>query len=422
VRRTPTGVPTIGPKALEALTSDLKVLHLNAFDRGNGASIAAYRLHRGLREAGVDSRMWVQNKLGSDPSVYGPRRGIGKYWNLLRPWLDRLPLAGIGKLHDFLYSASWLPRRDFGPLRQWTPDVLHLHWVQNGFLPVSAIRRLPGPLVWTLHDQWPGAGLRHYPTVSPPSRREERWDSRLQIRKRKQYPWERIVGITPSQWLSDEMSGSSVWQAAPPQTLPNPIGTDSFRPVGRKIARQLLQFPTDLPLILYGAVSGTSDPRKGFDRLAAASQKLKECGKQFGLAAFGDSSSGVPEDLPFFPLGTLHDDPTLALVYSAADVLALPSRLDNFPNTGVEAQACGCPVVGFRVGGVPELVEEGVTGTIVEEGDTDAFASALASYLTDPDHRQETSAAARQRAETHFSTNTLIPRFLELYQSAKGKE
>ena len=67
-------------------------------------------------------------------------------------------------------------------------------------------------------------------------------------------------------------------------------------------------------------------------------------------------------------------------------------------------------------------VEEGVTGTIVEEGDTDAFASALASYLTDPDHRRETSAAARQRADTHFSTNTLIPRFLELYQSAKGKE
>ena len=402
----------------------MKVLHLNAFDRGNGASIAAYRLHRGLREAGVDSRMWVQNKLGSDPSVYGPRRGIGKYWNLLRPWLDRLPLAGIGKLHDFLYSASWLPRRDFGPLRQWTPDVLHLHWVQNGFLPVSAIRRLPGPLVWTLHDQWPASGLRHHPFPGRETQTgwEARWDRWLRRRKERSYPWSRIKGVAPSGWLQEQVAASSTWRADRPTVVANPIDTRGFHPVDPALARRLLGLPIDQSLILFGAAVGTTDPLKGFDRLEAACRRLGEWGIPFGLVAFGEKASGSGEEFPIHPLGFLHDDPTLALVYSAADVLALPSRLDNFPNTGVEAQACGCPVVGFRVGGVPELVEEGVTGTIVEEGDTDAFASALASYLTDPDHRRETSAAARQRAETHFSTNTLIPRFLELYQSAKGKE
>jgi glycosyltransferase involved in cell wall biosynthesis len=403
------------------VTSDLKILHLNAFDRGNGASIAADRLHRGLREAGVDSRMWVQNKLGSDPSVYGPRRGIGKYWNLLRPWLDRLPLAAIGKLHDFLYSASWLPRRDWGPLREWTPDVLHLHWVQNGFLPVRAIRRLPGPLVWTLHDQWPSSGLRHHPFPGrePPTGLEARWDRWLRRRKEHSYPWSRIQGIAPSGWLREQVANSSTWKAGSPQVLANPIDTRRFHPVEPILARRLLGLPTDQPLILFGAAVGTTDPLKGFDRLQAACRRLVDQGLQFGLVAFGEKMSGLEESFPIHPLGFLHDDPTLALVYSAADVLALPSRLDNLPNTGVEAQACGCPVVGFRVGGVPELVEEGVSGTI--EGDVDAFADALAGYLTDPTYRQQASAAARHRAETHFSTTTLIPRFLELYESVRKK-
>lgn len=402
----------------------MKVLHLSTFDRINGASIAAYRLHEGLLEAGVDSAIWVQNKVTSDPEVLGPGKGPAKYWSLLRPWMDRFPLLAAGAFGDMMTSAAWLPRWQTSAVEYSRPDVLHLHWVQGGFIPVGLLRKLGKrvPIVWTFHDEWPFSGLRHYPhTTEKPGWLYRRWDQKACRVKRSVYQEVQPLAVTPSRWMADRAQASAVWQGLQTEVLPNPIDTRVFHPVDPSVARRLLKLPPDLPLVLFGSEAGAGDPRKGFDLLRRACQQLSEAGKRFGLVCFGNGSPGDLGDIPCFSLGWIYDDASLALAYSAADVVTLPSRMDNLPNTGVEGAACGRPVVSFDVGGIPDIIEEGKTGYLCQPESADQLADRIGRLLDDAALRESMGAAARERTEARFSTGAVIPQFRDLYRRVTGE-
>jgi glycosyltransferase involved in cell wall biosynthesis len=116
-------------------------------------------------------------------------------------------------------------------------------------------------------------------------------------------------------------------------------------------------------------------------------------------------------------LGLLEDEKFLSLAYSAADLFVLPTLQDNFPNTALESLSCGLPVVGFKVGGVPEIVREGCTGLLAEAGNSEALANAIESLLTDPGRRLEMAANCRRIAVEEYRLEIQARRYLELYAS-----
>jgi glycosyltransferase involved in cell wall biosynthesis len=216
--------------------------------------------------------------------------------------------------------------------------------------------------------------------------------------------------------MADRASESLVWSSHRTEVLPNPIDTSVFHPVDQKIARRLLKLPADLPLVLFGSEAGADDPRKGFDLLKSACRSLSESGKKFALVCFGNGSPGDLGDVPCHSLGWLHDDASLALAYSAADIVVLPSRQDNLPNTGVEAAACGRPVVSFNIGGIPDIIEDGETGFLCPAEDDVALADRIERLLDNEDIRSRMREAARRKAEECFSSAVVVPKFLELYE------
>jgi glycosyltransferase involved in cell wall biosynthesis len=103
------------------------------------------------------------------------------------------------------------------------------------------------------------------------------------------------------------------------------------------------------------------------------------------------------------------------------DVFVLGSLREGISNTILEAMASGLPVVACDAGGNHELVADGVNGSLVPPGDSEALAEALRRYVTDPSLRLEHGAASRSRAESEFSLDVMIERYRNLYNWAVEK-
>ena len=205
--------------------------------------------------------------------------------------------------------------------------------------------------------------------------------------------------------------------------IPNPIDLNKWAPFDQAQARALLGLPADRLLVLFGAVGGSADPRKGADLLLEALQSLRSqvVGtpmEHLELVVFGQSSPSLPPELSF-PIhysGHLHDDLRLHLLYAAADVFLLPSRQDNLPNTGLEAHACGTPVVAFRTGGLVDVVDDRVSGALAKPFDPVSLATSIRWVLEDTQRRRNLGVAARQRAERLWDPRRVAGQYLDLYE------
>ena len=115
-------------------------------------------------------------------------------------------------------------------------------------------------------------------------------------------------------------------------------------------------------------------------------------------------------------LGVFGDDVSLRLVYSAADVVVVPSRQDNFPQTALEAQACGVPVVAFDVGGMRDIIDDRITGYLARPFDPQELARGVVWVLEDHLRRLTLGASARAKVEKRFSSSIVSRQYLDLYE------
>ena len=120
---------------------------------------------------------------------------------------------------------------------------------------------------------------------------------------------------------------------------------------------------------------------------------------------------GVEADVQF--LGKRGD---MERLLSVSDVLALPSELESFGLVALEAMASEVPVIATRVGGVPEVVDDGVDGFLFEVGDTDSMAEAAESLMADPDRKRQMGEAGREHARRSFCHEQIVQQYIELYE------
>lgn len=410
----------------------MNILNVSTYDIGGGAAIAAYRLHRGLRAAGHDAHMLVARKMSDDWTVQGPSNGFAKALAMVK-----LPVAAAalrmqasGSVLGYR-SMSLFPSRAHHRINAGLADVVNLHWVNDEFLSIEAIGKIQKPLVWTLHDMWPLCGTEHYADMSvwtqaahashtqpstAPQKKLDRW-----VWQRKRKAWTSpIQVIAPSTWLADCARKSALFANQPITVIPNAIDTDRWDVVDKRWARDLLGLPQDVPLVLFGAMGGTGDARKGFDLLERALHHCTDRKMAFDLVVFGQSEPRQHADWgrPVHFVGRLSDDVSLRLVYGACDVLVIPSRADNLPNTGVEAQACGLPIVAFDVGGLRDIVSHQCTGYLAASEDCQGLAEGIAWVLGQGEGAFNLSRVCRQHALDHYAQDVVVGRYMHVYRQA----
>ncbi len=407
----------------------MKILHLSTSDIEHGAARAAYRLHRGLSLRKTNSQMLVRAKFSLDSTVIADRAIRTK----LAPPLSNLPLRLAPHRKRKLFSTQWFPDVLNPKILQIDPDLVHLHWICNGFLQIETLAKLNKPLVWTLHDMWAFTGGCHYTQKCdrfedrcgqcPQLKSDRSFDLSRWVWQRKAKAWKNLnlTLISPSHWLAEQAKKSLLFAQTPIKVIPHGLDITKYKPVSSAIARQILELPADKQLILFGASPGiTKDPRKGLQFLEPALQKLKPLLEQSSieLVIFGAAENSEPADLGFKVsyLGQFHDDVALALVYSAADVMVVPSIQEAFGQTASESLACGTPVVAFNATGLKDIVRHQHNGYLAQPFDVDDLSRGIAWVLADKDRHQKLRENARLRAETEFSLELQTSRHLDLYR------
>jgi glycosyltransferase involved in cell wall biosynthesis len=405
---------------------------LNTYDIRGGAARAAYRLHCGLREAGVDSRMLVQSKSGDDPYVEGPRSRFETLMGVVRPQFDILPMYLYPGRRKGVYYPGLLPGNYVNRVRGLNPDIVHLHWVAGGFLNHQALTGFGVPVMWTLHDMWAFTGGCHYddgcgryagacgscPTLG--SLRDADLSRWVWRQKRRKWAGVPLTVVTPSRWLAECARRSSLFSNKRIEVIPNGLDIKIFRPLDKCSARNLLHLPAEGRLILFGALNANSDHRKGFHILIEAMRIFREVHEPHSgcqVVVLGASRPISPPDLgvPVHYMGVLNDDVTLALLYSAVDVAVIPSTQENLSNTVMEALACGTPCVAFNVGGMPDLIEHQENGYLACPFDPLDLARGMQWVLEKRERRCSLSKRAREKVEADFDLRLVAQRYLALY-------
>jgi len=414
----------------------MKVLHVSIGDSSGGASRAAYRIHRAQVRAGIDSHMLVLQKGTDDDRVIqvAPRAFLTHLFEIFKRHLQNYRQRGwsIDKsvYRNFGFNSTGL----VDEINASDADIINLHWVCN-LLSVKDIARLTKPIVWTLHDMWPFCGGEHYISDGddarfrcgylPDNRPEGESGPDLNLKtwnaKYRAWPSQNFTIVCPSRWLADCARQSVLFSGRSIHVVPNPLDLETmWRPLDRKSARLVLGLPMDKHLILFGAIGGVTDLRKGADLLRTAIRQVaKEVPNRLELMIYGQSEDGGGDvwPCPVHWLGDVRDDRVLAQAYSAADVMIVSSRQDNLPNTAVEAQACGTPVVAFDVGGLPDIVIHRETGWLARELDAMSLAEGVLWLLADEVRLAGLSVAARKRAVERYAEPVVAEAYRELYDT-----
>jgi glycosyltransferase involved in cell wall biosynthesis len=396
-----------------------------------GTGVASLRLHSALARQGIDSRL--HHRFGSSSATHvipDPRHRwwLWRLWEgyvISRRWRQQNPERGI-----FIHSRWIYPSRlrDFGSI----PDVVNLHLVFRWLDLRSFLSSIPQelPVVWSLHDLHPATGgciqpqdCQHFtthchdcPNLKSPRNRDRSWhEFNLKDRLYRDLNLH-IVGN--SEWTTAQARCSPLMRHAKSfHTILPGLDTEAFTCVERSCARQALGVATKKFVVGFSCTD-FSDPNKGAALLLESLRELARQTEITLLACGGGKLPDVEGKFEVVELGTVQSPRLQSVFYSVCDVFAVPSRIESFGLTALEAMACGTPVVAFRTGGLAELVVHEKTG-LLAEGATGAqgLVDALSWMNSHAIERQNMGIAARRRVEQEFSAGLMAQRYAELYRS-----
>lgn len=439
------------------MINGMKVLFVNTNDSSGGAARAAMRIMRGVQQSGVEAQMFVKHKNSHAEDViplstYAPSSN----------WLCNIFKWVVQKFKNRYHMFKWHPYKStkqnvfmsdlrhtdiHGALQKLDYDIVHLHWINNRFLDIRELAKIHKPIVWTLHDSWAFCGVCHYfincekyqthcgacPMLGSKKERDLAYE--VFEKKLDAYKDLNLHIVTPSRWLGECAKKSALLGRFPVHVIPNCLDTDIYRPLQKDeiraiaereenaVVRRVFREATQekglaKPLILYGAMNAATDRIKGFTSLLSALKILDSQGFDARLVVFGSEAQELPmqfEHIEVTFVGYIRDSHVLVSLYSAADVMVVPSLTENLSNAIMESLSCGTPVVGFDIGGNGDMIDYKQNGYLAKEKDSEDMAKGIEWCIA---HNTDgtLSKNARTKVMENYTIDIVSEKYKELYE------
>lgn len=384
----------------------MKVASIGETDRG-GAGLSALKLHHEFLRRGLRSTFYVNRKTVDQPEILTiPNRregrdqsfGIGCY----TPWGDNIPFTTGFSCKDDKFLEE-IHRQN---------DVVLLRWASASIsdYTISRWSHKSKPLVWCLSDMAPLTGGCHYSsgcdkyqTSCYPCPRIGAAHTQLptMVLRRRSLLWKQITIVSPSRWLADVARNSVVTKDMDIRIIRTGVELSVFKPHDRNGAKRELGVDPTKPLILFGAAS-IRDSRKGFRYLPELVDRLNDqlgMRDKYNVLIVGANSADLSKlRCSVTVTGHITSRPQLSRIYAAADVTLLPYIEDNLPNVCLESMACGTPVVAFAIGGLSDVIVQGINGELAAPFDVWDLAHKLMKVL----NMEVSTRAIRSWAEANL--------------------
>lgn len=424
----------------------MRILLVSTNASGGGAAVACLRLFDALRAAGLEVRLLTMlggpvckehevlarsplTRLRYRACKVAERLQILYYTRGRRANLWRLSIASCGVPIE---KHPWV---------QWA-DVVHLHWVSQGFLSLRSLETLAGlgkPIVWTLHDLWAATGGCHLPYQLAPL--EARLCSRLAYGcgacplisispKQEDDPTARLYRdkaflarppfyyIAVSQAAREAVRRSPHFASTPIEVIAPPM--PALEPEPQDAAPPCWHDPQRIYLLF--AAARLDDEVKGEELLRAVCAELRhlapEQAERLTLLLVGEHKGGYTAEhyaLPTVYIGLVREVSTMRQLYGLATLTLSTSLFETFGQTLTEALGCGCPVVSFASGGPEDIIRSGENGYLVPAYDVRAYAEAVLEALGDVSAGRLRGEACRASV-ARFAPEEITQQHITLYR------
>ena len=401
----------------------MKILHIVGGKHNSGAFMGANILHNALLELNVNS------KLLNDTPFKINNKNIKNIVFINNNFIKRL----VNKL--FIYFEKILksfylpsPRGTFTlglfgfnivKLKEYKEaDIIHIHWLNQGFIKLNSLSRVDKPVIWTMRDMWAFTGGSHYSMEF--EKYEVGYLSKI-IRnyKRKIYN-KNFQFIAISEWLKNKAQKSSVLQNYKIKRIYNNIDIKDFNLINKDMARSTLKISTKKKIILYGAQNPQSK-RKGWDIFVETLKKLDK--SKYFLLIFGNFWSQKILDnigIEYKILGFVDNKKIMNATYSSADIFVASSVQEAFGKTFAEAMLCETPVVCFDNTSISEIVDHKINGYIVKNQNSEELKEGIDWMSEEIKKNNYNKDRARVKA-IDFDAKVIAKEYIELYKNALNK-
>jgi len=424
----------------------MKILHINTSDQG-GAANACLRLHEGLLNSGIDSKVLVRYKSNNNlPEIYVYEKMVHEkitYKKRLENKIQRiLNEFGIRKRNpvpeteierQFLQKLRSkdlemisFPQSDIDITNNklfCEADIIHLHWVA-GFLDYKTFfARCNKPIVWTFHDQNPFLGVEHYneklsgpdqngyPAIRQFDNYELEIEEKYKQYKRKIFKNIPLNIVALCNWMKSEINDSKMFPLSKINIIPNGIDSKQYKILDKKFSRELLNLPLEKKIILFVS-DNINNNRKGIKYLLKAFEKINS--DNYVICCVGRNIYSQSEYIKYIELGEIKDQRLMNAAYSSADLFVIPSLMDNLPNTVLESLLSATPVVSFPVGGMLDMIKNKKNGYIASKITVDALAEAINEFIKNG--VDFTAEEIRKDAVERYDIAVQINRMTQLYK------